>query len=245
MLFAGGWHPSRAVNIDDKALEIGAKERAGNKAEPISLPSAHQLITAMYPVPISYEGPISYSHTPFKIFYTITRNEPLSSALDRLIADSRGLLTWTKLRGTIVIKPKVQADEHHAMAAKVSISVESASTWEAFKALEKAINRAKDRQKFLHIFPASFLYGGYPRPEFTNDKTLTLKIVNVTAREAVCAVMADSPLSLSYIYMESPEEEELDSLLIVIIDIENAQPRKPTPEQFEFWNREGAFKRPE
>jgi hypothetical protein len=165
-------------------------------------------------------------------------SEPLTSCLDRFVAASRGLLTWTTIRGNIVVVPKKQREDEmlNAMDTKVSLEVKSASPWDAFKALEKAVNSAQRAARKIQIVPDCLRDVRKPFAEFAESHSISFKLDNVTAREAACAIMAASPIPLAYSYVDSFSEP--DTLVIFMYkDGKVANAGRMTVEEAQAWHR--------
>ncbi|HIJ65295.1 MAG TPA: hypothetical protein HPP77_05020 [Candidatus Hydrogenedentes bacterium] len=192
------------------AEQVNALENAGSKETEVSLARTWLLLKHVYPVPVCYEGHPTYggrgrTEPPFKIVFRIQRNETLKHALDRIVEASRGLLEWKRIHGVICIMPKkIHSEEMLTnLDVKVSLHLESASAREAFDALQRAVNENHLPERELRIYLDC--HGRMVRPldEFASTHDITLHLTDVTAREAACAIIQASSLSMSYFHVNA------------------------------------------
>lgn len=165
----------------------------------------HRDIAGMYEVPVSFEWPyVEEDRSATKqpdISLSLQPDQTLSQTLDMFVRESGIALRWERVHGVISIWPPDSALEvENNLDVKVSLKLESVSTWDAFKALADAINVDGIKGRRINIYPHFTSSGMAAPPEFRNDNSITLDLQNISAREAACRIMAMSPLELGYSY---------------------------------------------
>jgi len=172
-----------------------------------------QLIRKAYSALICWEGHPSYGHSTERltISFRIRRNQTLEFTLNDLAAKSGGLLEWKVIGDVVCVLPKkTKPDEVlDCFDAVVSLDLERVSAWEAFMALEEAVNKNNPTKYPFSIKPASLWSVKRPASAFLDERTITLRVSGVTAREAACAIIQAAPLPISYNYGGGPDYELL------------------------------------
>ncbi len=166
--------------------------------------------TAMYALTDAYGVPVSYEHSyvaedrstleGVSVDYALIEGETLREALDKLCANSGGRFVWKRIRGILCVIPSAQNEKvESALDTTVTIHVDNVSTWDAILALGMAVNEREAADRMLRFYPQGNEYLNHP-VAFRNDKTLSIHLDGVSARDALCAIMAASPFQMRYSY---------------------------------------------
>jgi len=172
----------------------------------VALVSRLSDIDQAFGVPLCFEWPyVEADRTPTpqpEAVLTLRLGQPLTSALDELMATSGGRLKWQRVGGSICVVATPQPGDmvENNLDVRVSLKVEGVSTWEALKALGRAVNRNPVKGRRLTIGLDFLRRGSAPPKGFAEDNSISLDLDNVTAREAACAIIAASPLQIAYTY---------------------------------------------
>ena len=144
---------------------------------------------------------------------TIEKGQTLREGLDTLRTASEGLLDWRVLHGTVCVFPvklETIGMAGSPLDVPVTLQMDRVSTWDLFKGVGIQVNRALGEGVFQISFAMSLatfgdnrdlpeeehcptIWGSGPPPWFHEDKTVSLHVENVSAREAICAILAASP----------------------------------------------------
>lgn len=238
---------ARAVPPGKAVQEVRALEASGDASAETSLSAAVSDAIRAFDAPVNCEIHPSYGRStartvdelPFAVKHSVKKNETLRHCLDELVELSRGLLEVQTILGNVCIVPRKQSPEEILtnLDVRVSLHVEGASTWDALKALVTEINSAKATEYGLFVTLRDLKEGKSPPKAFTEEKTISLLLEDVTARHALCAIMNASPLELSYTHVCGTETDTL-----VISIHEDGKPvvaSEPfTSEEMEWWVRE-------
>lgn len=170
-----------------------------------SLMAARREIAGTYEVPVSFEWPyVETDRSNLKqtdISLSIQTGQTLAQTLDMFVSETRGALRWGRVHGILCLRPPDSATQvENGLDITVSLQLDSVSTWDAFKALANAINADPVGGRRIQIYPSFTSSGMAAPPKFRGDNSITLDLQDVSAREAACAIMAMSPLELSYRY---------------------------------------------
>lgn len=187
--------------LKDKSLD--------NYQGPGSFRSTGRIVSGIieaYGVPVCYEWSYISSADRSIILqpehsFSISRGFSLATALNDLVTLSEGKLQWQRIRGSIcVLSTGVGGETVNCLDTLVSLDLKNVSTWEAFRALATAVNSVPDTKRRLVVTPMPLAIGSRGPSAFTEDWSVSVKVKNVTAREAACAIIAASPLHMGYTY---------------------------------------------
>lgn len=246
------WRPARVDHApsavpppDDAALDLAdletirALKPEGGAGHDTDIYIVLARLRGAYPIPISIESPATNSAgSRTAIRFSVEKNESLAHSLDKLAAASRGLVRWEIVRGRLCVLPDDEAagGAVSPLDALVSLHVEGVSAWEAIKAIAIEVNRQRAFPRPLAVFPGEWNIVERPLAALTEKKEITLAVDAVTAREAICAVLAASSLPLAYKYGDGG---------LTILTYENGRPRQKgnpnlTSDELDWWRKETA-----
>jgi hypothetical protein len=162
-------------------------------------------IRESFRVPISFEW--SYvnddrsevDNREFK--FAVQAGETLELTLDRFCVAAGRQLQWRRINGVICVWPTgVGGKVESTLDSNVSLKLEGVSTWEALLELARVVNATPSVNRTLmpSAEPRQDQY--VPPLALREEKSISLALTNVTAREAVCAIMAASPLQMEFTY---------------------------------------------
>ncbi len=211
-------HSVAAVGDATEELEATAKEPISGTKDAASMYGiAFNKLHRVFDVPISFENiPDLGRSVPIaaqpQIALTVSKGDKLDQCLDRFVGATAGTLTWDVIHDQIVIFPVRQAGAPpvNNLDVVVSLEVSDASVWEACCALGRAINQNSKSDYRLTFFPAGPDEFRNPYPAIVDDQVVTVSVSGVTAREALCAILAQSPVPLSYTYIYRPNSDSVD-----------------------------------
>lgn len=158
-----------------------------------------------YGVPVSFEYSFINSDRSNReyqtIDYSLSAGDSLATALDRLCENSGGRFVWKRIHGVLCVLPAESGEmKESTLDAMVSLHLDNASAWEAILALTKAVNDKQTDGRILRIrTTSSDQYQLFPL-ELKTAKTLSIHLDDVTAREALCAIISASDFELRYSY---------------------------------------------
>lgn len=208
---------AHGVPLAPEGLEERALEAAGvvsGEAEPrLTVSESRILIANTFYTPFCVENwpelGRARGSVEEKVSFGIRKNETLRSCLDRYVELSNGLYEWKVIHNIICLLPKKSSPEQivNNLDLKVSLHVKEVSTWEALCALAREMNltaRAKEVTGYaVCIVPKGPGELKKAPPELTEVRTVSVDLTDVTAREALCAILQASPLRLKYHYINS------------------------------------------
>ncbi len=212
---AASW-PQAAGQATER-LDARAKEAVGTKGAAWGYDGVFNELLYVFDVPISFEGlPESGRSTDIatqpQIAFPITKGERLGPCLDRFMEATKGALRWDVIHDQIVIFPARQAGDPPIdnLDVIVSLEVHDASVWEACCALGRAINQNSKSDYKLTFFPSGPDEVRNPYPAIVDDRVVTVSVSDVTAREALCAILSQAPVPLSYRYICGLDLDSVD-----------------------------------
>jgi hypothetical protein len=134
--------------------------------------------------------------------WSIEQNQTCKDAILDFLEKSDGFVdVETCGDRAIWVKPSAKrGPRESALDHVIDLEVEGVSTWEAFKQVIQAANAKPDATIGIWPFPLFWLRERNPVTAFTEDECITLSLKNVTARRALCAVAAASPLTFQFRY---------------------------------------------
>jgi len=196
-------------------------------------------IFSVFRVPISYEYPfLNKEHSEPTAKYQIGRNQTLATSIDKFIARSEGELQYKLVRKVPLIYPVNKDGRPNAFDGSVSLKLRQVSVWEAFKALGKEINKNAQEANHSGVRVLFLCLGdGRKPPEILlSERSISLELVNVSAREAACAIIAKTPRQISFRYLHG---DDLDWIYLLIRkNGENWDEGKLSREEQDFWLQE-------
>lgn len=201
-------------------------------------------ISSVFKVPISYEAPFPNEERSLPTAnYQIRRNQTLAFSIDDFVARSEGKLKYKLVRNVPLIYPANESGRPNIFDGSVSLNLSQVSVWEAFKALGKEIN--KNAQEANHsgvrVIVECVVAGKKPPEILLSERSISLELVNVSAREAACAIIAKTPRQISFRYSHGNDSNpiEFDRLFLLIReDGENWDEGKLSREENDFWIQE-------
>lgn len=203
--------------------------------------SAISILSKVYRVPISFEySLVNEDGSDFPLPRTNYRpvsGETLSSALNRLCEVPGGTFGWKRVGGMLCVQPieNIQPVES-TLDTKVSFSVENASTWEALMALATAMNQDVTDERVVRIRSYSSDEFLTLPVEFLDEKKFHFSFQDVSARDALCAILAASDFEVSFRYTNNFRPEVYPTLrptsLVLINVYKNAEPFHRTSDRF-------------
>lgn len=201
--------PSSGVSPGTEALSARtdpeAVKIAVQRASSASFFSLQIYLRRSFDVPVSYEWPYVDENgvaLPWPdIDPWLDGDEDLRSALEMLPTATKGKLSWSEIRGNICILPPVDANgTENTLDTVVSLQIQNGSTWDALKQLALEINRGVSLNRRTRFFPRFLVHSREGPPEFREGNKVSLDLKDVTAREALCAIIHESPFEMAYSY---------------------------------------------
>lgn len=202
-----------AVPLDESILGKSATTDAVKRAESAKGSSSvsdialgvRRRLQRAFEVPICIEWPYVNADrtTPDQpqLDFSIEANSPFRSNLDRFSESTDGKLVWEFANGALIIRaPSEAKDTENNLDTIVSLDLSGVSTWHALMALVKVINADPIAGRPIGVSPVFNASGKAGPDRFRNDFSVVLNLENVTAREALCAIIAASPFEMTYSY---------------------------------------------
>ena len=232
--------PAWAAPTAPDAEESRALTGTGDPEEERSYIIAYQRIRSAHKIPISFEAVIPpYDPALRKIQFQIRENQTLAYSLEEFVEKTQNEFQWKRIRDVLCIFPSNPQGLPNTFDRPVSLDLEEVSAWEAFKALGKAMNANKaSEHPGIRVMPGA--EGGVRRTPavFVEDRSISLHLENVSAREAACAIIAATPFQMSFYYGHSATN--IDSLSIWMWREGRTWTEKGrvSPDEREFWLQE-------
>lgn len=202
-----------AVSVDSSRLETTATaetvrrvERAKGSTDISDIPlGVRRRLEQAFEIPISLEWPYvnedRRTRDQPQLEFSLQPNTSLRKSLGQFCDSTSGALTWEFRSGVLVVRAPADAGGvENNLDTRVSLNLAGVSTWTAFKALARAINSKPLVARRIDIYPSFIGHSKKGPDNFRNDSSISLDLEDVTAREALCAIIAASPLELSYTY---------------------------------------------
>ena len=132
----------------------------------------------------------------------VQKDTPLSEVLDAVVTRSGGMYRWEQNHGSFCIVGTGEGGKaENCLDTRIDLHVEKLSAWDALCAVAKAANEKPVNGRRIGIYPGFIQMRRYPTPEGLKDNPcITLDLKDVPARDAVCAIIAQAPLKISYWY---------------------------------------------
>lgn len=148
--------------------------------------------------------------------FAITRGETFGSAMARFEAISEHRWKFEELGSIPVLRPNTEVlGQGNALDTRVSLDIEKASVWDSLCALARAVNRKGSIHPKAHpliIRPNSIVMARKPEPILMKEAVVTVKLEDVTAREALCAILSMASKTFTYFYICRPESQDVSVL---------------------------------
>jgi hypothetical protein len=159
-----------------------------------------KVLERAYDVPINFEtNPTYFDDGEYKFYteFAVTKGEPLRDALDRFVAQSRGLYEWKPIEGQVCVYPALDGENPYSLLGeRVSINVQNVSAWTAVSTLLETLNREHPR-KSLYV-SLTLMNASIPLPGFREDKVVTIQEKDAVARDVLCNIFRQSSLPIFY-----------------------------------------------
>lgn len=184
--------------IEEKFGLANRSYMATGRASVLSLLDA---LDKLYEVPICIDWPYGDIPALFEVPPDIdfVRDQPLGRVLADISEISQGYVRYERISGILAVVPAIPApSEDRPLDRVISLDLNDVSTWEAFLAVAEAANSAEPDGRRLVIQPGPATLGRQPPVGLVQEPTVTIRASNITAREAICEIIAKSPLELSY-----------------------------------------------
>jgi hypothetical protein len=188
------------------AVRVAMESR--NPQEPQMLAEVIDSIRDVFGVPISIEdfpkeSPYAGTYRQQVPPFPIAEGEPFETVIERLLETSGHCYAFEQLRGVFVLRPnRDKVFENNLLDRVVSLAIEEKSVWDALCVLARAINRdlLADGGKPLLIWLDGPDFDKLPAPAFFEKPAVSVKLADVSAREALCAIFASAGSPFSYHY---------------------------------------------
>lgn len=165
---------------------------------------AMRVIRESFHVPISFEWSfVNADRSAIEdrdMRFSVKAEETLEETLNRFCAEMGGRLQWGRIRGVICVWPAANAESvESTLDTTVTLELSGMSTWQAIlEVCRQANSSEEDRVLVPRAEPSQDRYA--PPDALRDHNSITLSLSEVTAREAICAVLAASPLHLEFNY---------------------------------------------
>lgn len=217
---------SATTNADTLA---NAVDRATVRVPSEPFLSIQEYLSLSFRIPVSYEWPYiddtRAALPPPRIDPWIREEEDLRSALDTLRVATDGALTWAQIRGNVcVLAPDGAQGTENTLDTVLSLHVEDVSTWEALRRLGEEINGREHSNRHTKLSPSFLAHSRAAPPGFRDGNEVTLELEEVTAREALCAIIRESQFEIAYSYethyrpIEYPESKPRARITIILFE---------------------------
>ena len=209
-------HWSGALPNASDAEESRALETRTSASPQISSIRAYQFMMSAHKVPMCFESElITVERPPRKFEFRIRKNQTLGYSLEQLEEKTGGAFEVKRIRKVLCIVPTDRTEfRTDPFARRVSLRLEGVSAWEAFKALGKAMNAGKGEDyPGVRVLPLGVGTCYTPPRALLEERTISLDLRNVPAREAACAIVAAAPFPMSFSYLHCEREDSLSMAL--------------------------------
>jgi len=195
-------------------------------------------ITTAYGVYVNLEYPNDpggeAAYIP-EMFPSVEVGDSLQSFFDSIKEESDGLLVGLQIGESLCIVPKKRAwtDHRSNLDRIIGASIEDVSAAAALHAIASAVNQYSVAGYRLTLNPGAVHAGFAPPEAFRMDSVEPLIASKITAREAICRVLDESPFETSWVYGHS---RGAAYLTIHFYESGTRVSRKPaTPEEEAYW----------
>lgn len=161
--------------------------------------------------------------------------DSLQQFFDSIEEESKGLLTGEQIGGALCVVPKhrVWTDHRSNLDRIIATNIGTVSAADALYAIAGAVNQYSVPGYPLKLNPGGIRAGFVPPPSFTSEKVKPLQTDAITAREAICKVLAGTSYAASWVYGHVD-----DAAYLTVRFYENGEllKRKGTPEELAAWS---------
>lgn len=205
------------TTVDDAEARVATPEglRAAKRWldwNPLTVGNALYALRDVYGARISFEhasvGPDRRQLEAMPIKFSLSEGQTLREALDLLCASSNGRYIWKRVNGILTITPSGLTEPGEtidsALDVVVSLDLDGVSTWEAILAMAREVNNSSETDRVIRPYVPAEPHINHPL-EFKTDKSLSIHVRDVTAREALCEIIATSPFDIRFQYSNSFE----------------------------------------
>jgi len=194
-----------AENAEDHVAVADEVELRLARTRSISASTAIDQLSGFYDIPISFENSLvnddGSDFVDASFDFEFDPSETLANALDRMCERGGGRFQWTRLRDLICVLPSKSAQKTEStLDTVISGEFVNVSTWEALMLLAGEVNRSVVNERILRIQAYSVdQYLTLPI-DFLEERIYSYEFKAVTAREALCAILADSKFDVRFSY---------------------------------------------
>jgi hypothetical protein len=182
--------------LETSALEKRAVSAAGSEDTPVIHTRAIKFIREVYGVSISTDEHPDLRNTPVEQMrhpFQIRRNEKLGDVLSRVTKDLPYHIT--EARSVLVMHPQ---DAETSLDNLISVKMSNVSPMEALCAIAAAVNNAPSATRQVDVDDLSLVLVYEPDARLYEQAQLTLAMNGVTAREALCELVAQIPFPCAF-----------------------------------------------
>lgn len=243
-------HPPRvSVAEDQPQASLDSVRIASTLSRTFRVPVHHERVAVQATGrPVRTEGRV----------LSLRAGDALPTALERLAQLNPEHLSVRKFNNSVVITdttPGITGE--NLLDRHVSVALDGASYWEAIRAIAAAATRERGGDRTLYVEPP-LLGAGYAPPEvFLKPGAVTAAFDEITAREALCAVLERVPSVIRYTYFHfdfpPPSPRGRSAYMYLFMDSatipepESTEPRGHRPpmlgfEELEVWHQQTVFK---
>lgn len=139
--------------------------------------------------------------------FSIRAGESFASVMNRVVAASGDVYKFEVIRGTPVLRPNPEVVKTPSLLdTVVDLEIEGSTIWDALCDLARRVN-AKNLAKasksfYIHLQGPEFME--LPPPVFLEENKVSVELHDVTAREAMCAVMESANQPFTYYFYVWP-----------------------------------------
>jgi hypothetical protein len=191
-------------------------ERTANSSrdptQPQTLSDVFSSIRAVFDVALSLEGvpeesgyvdPSGGEVPPF----SIRAGETFGSVMRRVVAESDDIYKFEVIRGTPILRPNPDIVETtNLLDTVINLNIEDATIWDALCDLARSVNRENlatgGKALYIHLQGPEFIE--LPPPPFLEEGKVLVDLNDVSAREAMCAIMESAKQPFNYYYYVWP-----------------------------------------
>jgi hypothetical protein len=180
-------------------------------------------IRDVFGVPLSVEGVPKESEYAVAVTqkvppFPIEAGESLGDVLERFEDASEHIYRFDLIRRIPIIRANPEIlKERNLLDSVIDLKLENHTIWDALCVLARTVNRkvVSDGGEALSIELNGPQFMELPAPVFLEDPAVSIDLVGVTAREALCAILesAASKNRFNYYYYDYPDEYDFVSVL--------------------------------
>ena len=235
----GGPADPRALPTAPDAEESRVLESHIPASRQMNQVKAYQYIIFSHDVPVCFESTlVTDKRAPLTLEFEIRKNQTLAYSLAQFEAASGGAFEAKRIRKVLCIVPTDRTEfRNDPFARRVSLKLDHVSAWEAFKALGKAMNAGKGEEyRGVGVYPQGIGTWRMPPRALLEERTISLDLRNVPAREAACAIIAAAPFQMSFCYLHCDKQDSMS--IAVYKDGKMQMEGRLTREDNDMWGQE-------